>query len=121
MKYLLHIFLISYIVLKPLVPFTDYAINYSFIVKNLCENRNQPQSTCKGKCYLSKQLAKSLHDDQKQNTLKINIPLDAFIGNETLSFTNLKSKEWRPSQIIFSSPSHYKFSLLSSIFRPPLV
>jgi valyl-tRNA synthetase len=43
----------------------NYAVNYDYIVKNLCENRNIPQSTCKGKCYVEKELAKTTVDYQK--------------------------------------------------------
>ena len=36
----------------------DYRINKNFIAAKLCINRYRPNSCCKGKCYLNKQLQK---------------------------------------------------------------
>ncbi|HKC67364.1 MAG TPA: hypothetical protein VKG26_03990 [Bacteroidia bacterium] len=52
----------SLVLLKPLFPFIDYAINKEYIAKNLCENRNKPKLNCNGKCHLMKQLKKSSAD-----------------------------------------------------------
>ena len=49
----------SLVLLKPLFPFVDYAINKEYIAKNLCENRNKPKLNCNGKCHLMKQLKKA--------------------------------------------------------------
>ena len=43
---------------KPFWPIAEYVMNYDYIVNVLCENKDQPQLNCDGKCYLSKQLAK---------------------------------------------------------------
>lgn len=58
--------LISY-VLRPVMPFIEYALNKDYIAKNLCINRNKPKSCCQGKCHLKKQLAKS---DESNDTAK---------------------------------------------------
>jgi hypothetical protein len=65
----------SLVVLKPLFPFIDYAINKDYIAKNLCENRAKPKMNCNGKCHLMKQLKKAAAD----------IPAD---GNTTKSSSN---------------------------------
>lgn len=49
----------SLVLLKPLFPFVDYAINKEYIAKNLCENRTKPKLNCNGKCHLMKQLKKA--------------------------------------------------------------
>lgn len=49
----------SLVLLKPLFPFVDYAVNKEYITKNLCENRNKPKLNCNGKCHLMKQLKKA--------------------------------------------------------------
>ncbi len=36
---------------------TEYQVNRDFIAKNLCVNRFNPYSCCKGKCYLDKKIA----------------------------------------------------------------
>ncbi len=52
----------SLVVLKPLFPLVDYALNKEYISKNLCENRNKPKMNCNGKCHLMKQLKKASAD-----------------------------------------------------------
>jgi|SRR5690606_22367361 len=47
-----------FILFKPLWPVVEYFLHYDYIVSELCENRNQPELECDGKCYLSKQIAK---------------------------------------------------------------
>lgn len=37
---------------------TNYAIDYEYISKVLCINKNKPKSKCNGKCHLSKELKK---------------------------------------------------------------
>ncbi len=58
----------SLVLLKPLSPFVDYAINKDYIVKNLCENRKKPKLNCNGKCHLMKQLKKASAENQTDGT-----------------------------------------------------
>lgn len=51
--------------IKPLWPLAEYAVNYDYIVENLCENRDIPSLHCDGKCYLAKQLAKESEGSDK--------------------------------------------------------
>ena len=44
---------------RPAIPFMEYIINYDYIVKELCENKEKPQLKCNGKCHLKKELAKT--------------------------------------------------------------
>ena len=57
MKHLV-LFVAIIMLIKPLWPLAEYAVNYDYIVENLCENRATPSLHCDGKCYLAKQLAK---------------------------------------------------------------
>ena len=36
-----------------------YQVNKEYVSRNLCENKNQPEKKCCGKCYLNKQLNKA--------------------------------------------------------------
>ncbi|HLP50413.1 MAG TPA: hypothetical protein VK154_05980 [Chitinophagales bacterium] len=45
---------------------TYYHFNKQYITQQLCENRSNPQSHCKGHCYLSKQLKKADEAEKKQ-------------------------------------------------------
>ena len=43
----------------------DFKMNQDYIAKVLCENKDIPQTTCNGKCYLKKQLKK---EEKKEPT-----------------------------------------------------
>ena len=45
--------------LKPILPVVDYVVNYEYISKVLCENKDKPKLQCNGKCHLMKELAKA--------------------------------------------------------------
>lgn len=50
--------------LRPVLPVVGYVINYDYIVKELCENREKPQLHCNGKCQLMKELAKASEEEK---------------------------------------------------------
>ncbi|PKV49258.1 hypothetical protein ATE84_1279 [Aquimarina sp. MAR_2010_214] len=58
MKSTVILFVAFLMLIKPLWPIGEYIMNYDYIVKNLCENKDRPRLKCNGKCYLVKQLAK---------------------------------------------------------------
>ena len=64
MKHLI-LFVAIIMLIKPLWPLAEYAVNYDYIVENLCENRDTPSLNCDGKCYLAKQLAKESEGSEK--------------------------------------------------------
>ena len=47
------------VLLKPIAPLVDYAVNYEYIVEVLCINKEVPETQCDGKCYLRSQLAEA--------------------------------------------------------------
>ncbi|MBK1894383.1 hypothetical protein JHL15_01295 [Chryseobacterium sp. YIM B02567] len=112
------IFVIFTIALRPVLPLINYAVNYDYIVKNLCENRFKAESTCKGKCYVEKELAKTERQSGPQ-TIKISV-LDVFIANDILSFSKEKGfdilQKTANSVYINSHTSAY----FSRVFHPPL-
>ncbi len=96
----------------------NFEINRSYIAKNLCINRDNPESTCKGKCYLKKKLAADEDQQQpasKNATLK-NFQQDLFLNNP------LKIDVSIAKEIILHH-SLYRFSdsqeFVKSIFEPP--
>lgn len=46
-----------------LVYYAEHYINFDYIVKYICEQKDEEENLCMGNCYLKKNLAKS--DDQK--------------------------------------------------------
>jgi hypothetical protein len=101
------------------LPLVNYAVNYDYIVKNLCENRNIPQSTCKGKCYVEKELAKTEKQSNNNQNIKI-AGLDVFLSHEILSFSDknqfdISIKNPTSDYINFHTSEYF-----SRIFHPPL-
>ncbi|PJJ64210.1 hypothetical protein CLV73_2568 [Chryseobacterium geocarposphaerae] len=119
MKFFISIFIIFTIAIRPVLPLINYAVNYDYIVKNLCEKRNIPQSTCKGKCYVEKELAKT--EKQSNNSQNIKITgLDVFLSQEILSFSDKNQFD-----IPIKSPSSdysksHTSEYFARIFHPPL-
>ncbi|MCW3162137.1 hypothetical protein [Chryseobacterium oryctis] len=115
------IFLTLFVVFRPLVPWVDYAVNYTYISEVLCINKNVPQVHCKGKCYLSKELAVSndtdsspLHKSQNSGQ-KV---LDIYILPE---ITEIQETVKRiTSNFTFLYESKYSFMFLKHIFHPPI-
>jgi hypothetical protein len=72
--------LITYLsyVFRIIFPLIDYAINYDFIVHELCEQKDNPNNMCMGKCHLQKEISKSVNQSGQNNQLVIsefiNIP-----------------------------------------------
>ncbi|WP_347219610.1 hypothetical protein [Chryseobacterium sp.] len=120
LRLLISIFIIFTVAVRPVLPLVNYAVNYDYIVKNLCENREVPQSTCKGKCYVEKELAKTEKQSNSSQTIKI-AGLDVFLSHDILSFSDKKDTELKgeiPGSHYFDSHSSDYFS---RIFHPPLV
>ncbi|KMQ66227.1 hypothetical protein ACM46_01330 [Chryseobacterium angstadtii] len=120
MRFFISIFIIFTIALRPVLPLVNYAVNYDYIVKNLCENRNVPQSTCKGKCYIGKELAKTEKQTNNSQVIKISV-LDVFVSGDTLLSFILKDSD-AEAQIMHSEYTiHHTSDYFSRIFHPPLV
>lgn len=63
------ILLFSFII-KPHLPFLEYAINYTYITGTLCKNKDKPELECNGKCHLAKKIVETTTDDADKNTVK---------------------------------------------------
>jgi hypothetical protein len=59
-----------FILARPAIPFLEYIVNYDYIVKELCENKEKPALKCNGKCHLMKELAKTAEDDKNTSSDK---------------------------------------------------
>ena len=119
LRFFISIFIICTIALRPVLPLINYAVNYEYIVKNLCEKRSIPQSTCKGKCYVAKELAKTEKQSNTNQTVKIS-GIDVFISHEILSFSDnsqfdVLNKKSESDYFNFRASEYF-----SRIFHPPL-
>ncbi|RMZ61078.1 hypothetical protein D1632_03675 [Chryseobacterium nematophagum] len=121
MRFFISIFIIFTIAIRPVLPLLNYVFNYDYIVKNLCEKKNIPQSTCNGKCYLEKELAKTeKQSDSSQPTIKL-LGLDVFLSKNILYFTNTISRNILEENNIRVNVHLYSMEYFSRIFHPPLI
>jgi hypothetical protein len=113
----------SLVVLKPLFPLVDYALNKEYIAKNLCENRNKPKMHCNGKCHLMKQLKKANADVPSDgNTTKGNSNQEENVVhvNSLFSFNAEVSTSQTATNFYLNTFSHkLPSSYLKDIFHPP--
>ncbi|MBY0487123.1 MAG: hypothetical protein K2P85_08080 [Flavobacteriaceae bacterium] len=108
--------------LKPVFPVVEYIVNYEYISKVLCVNKEKPQMKCNGKCHLMKELAKAsesekpISSDKKENS-KHEV--------EILFFHDIKQLEISPicfinKNAIGDNYSNLYFHTVSySAFHPP--
>ncbi|CAD7803741.1 hypothetical protein CHRY9390_01124 [Chryseobacterium aquaeductus] len=119
MKFFFSLFIIFAIAIRPVLPLLNYAVNYNYITKNLCENRNVAESDCKGKCFVKKEWLKTEKQSNNNQTIKI-ARLDVFLTNEILSFENIISYCFYLNKINLNSINLYSSEYFSRIFHPPL-
>ncbi|MET3034987.1 hypothetical protein ABXT08_02680 [Chryseobacterium sp. NRRL B-14859] len=121
MKFLYSILFTFYMVFRPLIPVVEYAVNYDYIKEVLCINKNKPELHCNGKCYLSKELAKTNDTESlplgktKNSGQKI---LDIYILPAITEITYSERSLFFNFNFIYEAD--YSFLFLKSIFKPPV-
>lgn len=101
MKYI-SIFIAMLILCHPILPMTEYAMNYTYISEVLCINKEKPKMECHGKCHLGKEIAKEMNGNSKKDTESSQVKVETlFFNNETL----IIQKHF--TSIIESKNNHY--------------
>jgi hypothetical protein len=95
-----------------------YSLNLSYIIKELCENRDKPELKCNGKCFLKKKMAQADKAEKQATEIFKQIEFPAFIPHKALSLTT--------EYIIIENSAIelqnlYSHTLSNKIFHPPLV
>ncbi|MDY0780521.1 hypothetical protein [Tenacibaculum sp. IB213877] len=121
MKQKIGIFLLVWLymiaMLRPIAPFVEYAINYDYISKVLCINKDKPELECNGKCHLMKELKKQQEDDFKSLRISMEEYPVGFIS--LLSLINTKTLENYTSNNSFFYSDNYSYLDVKSVFHPP--
>lgn len=116
------LFLALFMLLKPTIPFVEYAAFYDYIKNELCVNKDTPEMGCNGKCYLKKELAKASDSekssDKNQSSATEHQVVFFHDAYEIPLVTFIKEQN---SKIVTSYNRIYKFHFTDSIFHPPLV
>ena len=80
----------------PLVYYAEHQINLDYIVKYICEQKDEEENLCMGNCYLKKNLAKS--DDQKSQADNSTLQIPSvnvsphFTVNNNFNFNQTENK-----------------------------
>lgn len=102
--------------LRPIAPFVEYVINYDYISKVLCINKDKPELQCNGKCQLMEKLEKQQNDDFKS----LRISMDEYpIGFVNLLNLDLKKKFVLKEKETFFYSKNYHYLRNTEIFHPP--
>lgn len=119
MKIFLSFLFVFYLVLRPLVPLLDFAANYDFISKNICENRDQPEVLCNGKCYLVKEIQR-FSDNQIHDSAKTQFSLESFVVDRIIYCAESFIESEKQLQSASLSQNLYHYLFFQEVFHPPL-
>lgn len=116
------IFILSVLLaFRPLIPLLDYTINYNYIAKELCENLAQPEILCNGKCYLAKEISKTVDDEKKPESKTFSLKQIDFFNLNSLVETEIKIEDFFREISNFNYQINYSFIFSESLLKPPLV
>lgn len=107
--------------LRPVIPVIEYNINYDYIVKVLCINKDKPELNCKGKCQLAKEIKKTLpiKTENRQPAFPV-IDFDKF----QLTFHKTEQSNFNFFNTLntfnfFKNISGKTKNYITSVFQPP--
>lgn len=104
--------------LKPIAPFVEYAINYDYISKVLCINKDKPEMSCKGTCQLMKKLQQQKDNDYESLRIHMEEYPIGFVKLLSIDFVAYVDKK------LAKHPTYknaYSYLYSHSLFHPPLI
>ena len=120
MKYFI-IIITFFFLFRPIFPVLSYVVNYEYISKELCENKEKPELKCNGKCHLKKELAKASEENipasqESKNTVTLELVFLEILPEITFNRFFVEKEQ------VTISYSRLYFRLHSTrIFHPPTV
>ncbi len=110
-----------FMLLKPAVPFLEYAVLYDYIKTELCVNVDKPELKCNGKCHLKKELSQASDTENKTqknsaSSMEYQVLYFQDFGTEPIFVTIKQSVK-----VLFSYNKTYVFRFMNAIFHPPLI
>lgn len=115
------------ILVKPVFPLVDYAVNYNYIAQVLCVNKAKPELKCNGKCHLMKELAKAAESESmnekstssdKKSTSKQEV--ETLYFQEFFRLVPLSISANRSSVVCDSYCNLYSKLNASAVYHPPI-
>lgn len=115
------ILLCATLFLRSLVPFIDYAVNYDYIVSELCENKDDVEMACNGKCHLMKQIVKTSEDSDSKSPLKQSSEKEVLTFYVLADFSFLRADQFFfLKKQTFRYTNLYAYSYHQNVYRPPV-
>ena len=94
----------------------SFNLNQQYIAKQLCINRNNPNSTCKGHCYLCKQLNKAEKPEGNNGGSKEKFEVQLFF----VDTKPIQASQVTTEKIVYTVPKPFTSQYcLKSFFHPP--
>ena len=111
------------LLLKPVLPVVDYVVNYDYISKVLCVNKDRPKIHCNGKCHLMKELAKNSESENPiSNNKKITSQETVVVFfQEINSFVITPLYFLKTKRAISNYSNLYSYKSIPVVFHPPTV
>jgi len=108
--------------IKPVFPVIEYAVNYEYISKVLCENKAKPMMHCNGKCHLMKELAKASDAENPKSSDKKGTtqPIEVLFFEEIKSFKINSFVSFNKEKINQNYSNLYFYLNSDTVFRPPI-
>ncbi len=122
MKHALLILIVATVFVKPLAPFVEYALNYDYISKVLCENKDEPTVHCDGKCYLKKSIDKNNTEDNRSSSHKLNFMETSVLFCEKITSFHFEKLTIAPEKLNLKKwVNTYSFDYTQNLFHPPIL
>ncbi len=117
------VILILALFLKPFFPVIDYVVNYEYISKVLCENKEKPAMHCNGKCHLMKELAKASETEKPISSDKktIGTTLEDLFVKEAEVYNLVIFHPKTKSSLHAAYANLYAHLESHAIFHPPIL
>ncbi|MEP7171729.1 MAG: hypothetical protein ABI855_20315 [Bacteroidota bacterium] len=93
----------------------SYVLNKDFISNHLCENRNNPQLHCNGKCHIIKKLT----EENKRENLPVNLKNNLEIQFYSEKNTDYNFSLFYSGEVLFSDLMFPGVHPVFTFFRPP--
>jgi len=109
-----------FMVFKSLLPVVEYVVNYEYISKVLCVNKEKPQLKCNGKCHLMKELAKASEDEKPISDKRIVVKeVEILFFQEIRSIVFSKIPKIKKAALNTNYCNLYTYINCGTAFHPP--
>ncbi len=105
--------------LRVALTYTYYELDPIGFIENLCENKDQPELQCNGKCHLKK-VSKSQNKEQKTPESIIDFKEIILYPNPVVDVI-LSDKDYTKKQGSIAYQNLYSFNTSNDCFHPPRV